>query len=417
MLECAPETETIWPEYLIMCQKSWARSRGAFNAIAVILLLAIMSGPAIARADEPAFAITHGPCLQVPRSDAMTVTWHTNRPGVSKVIYGTGDELNQVAVASHAGLIPNDSTAHAVRLTSLVPGATYRYKVVTREFKGYLTPYSVTYGDAVESDTFHFTTLDPGKASFSFLMWNDIHDDSPRLEAMFNDVSWEGVDFVVFNGDILNDFKHREQPFRAFYDASVKRFATSIPMVFVRGNHETRGPMARRLTEYFPGYDGRFYWAFDHGPAHFLVLDSGEDKTDDHKEYAGLVDFALYREEQTAWLKGDLDCARAFQAPFRIVLSHQPSSYGAFDHFGLQEIRRLWDPIINAANCQLWLSGHMHDFLKRAPHEGGDNVYHAIINPADGTTRVDVTAEALQVTVIQKGGTVLHSLRIPMETK
>jgi hypothetical protein len=40
-------------------------------------------------------------------------------------------------------------------------------------------------------------------------------------------------------------------------------------------------------------------------------------------------------------------------------------------------------------------------------------VYHAVINPNDGTTRVDVTPEALQVTVIRKGGKVLTELHIP----
>ena len=378
--------------------------------LAVVILAFSFSG---VRADEEAFAITHGPCLQVPGSGEMTITWHTNRVGVSKVIYGIGDQPEQTAVASHAGLIPNDSTSHVVRLTGLKPGTAYRYRVVTREFKGYLTPYAASYGDTVESAPFSFTTLDPNKTVFSFLMWNDIHDDSRRLEAMFDNVSWEGVDFTVFNGDIINDFVRPDQPFRSFYDASVKRFGKTLPMVFVRGNHETRGPMARRLADYFPGQDGRFYWSFDHGPVHFVVLDSGEDKPDDHKEYAGLVDFAPYRQEQTEWLRADLASEAARRAKFRIVLSHQPSAYGELNHFGVQEIRRLWDPIINAANCQLWLSGHIHDFMKRMPHEGGDNVYHAIINPADGTTRVDVTPEALLVTVIRKGGEVLDSLRIP----
>jgi acid phosphatase type 7 len=184
-------------------------------------------------------------------------------------------------------------------------------------------------------------------------------------------------------------------------------------MVFVRGNHETRGPMARRLTDYSPGRNERFYWSFDHGPAHFVVLDSGEDKPDTDKEYAGLVNFTPYREEQAEWLRADLVGDAARRAKFRIVFSHQPSAFGSLDHFGVKEIQRLWDPIINEAGVQLWLSGHIHDFMQRAPHEGGDNVYHAVINPKDGTTRVDVAADFLQVSVIKKGGEVLASIRIP----
>ncbi len=366
---------------------------------------------AVPSADDP-FVLAHGPCLQVPGTNEMTVSWHTNRVGVSKVLYGKNTP-DAVAVASKDGLIPNDSTCHAVRLTGLEPGQTYQYKTITREFKGYATPYLVKYGDTAESDTFTFTTLDPNKAAYSFLMWNDIHDDCKRLQAMFDDVKWDGVDFTVFNGDMVNDFIRPEQPFRGFYDASVSRFARKLPMVFVRGNHETRGPMARRLNDYFPGRNGRQYWSFDHGPVHYVVLDSGEDKPDSDKEYAGLVDFTPYRQEQAEWLKADLAGDAAKRAKFRVVLSHQPSAYGRLNDFGVQEIRRLWDPIINAANVQLWLSGHVHDFMQRAPHEGGDNAYHAVINPNDGTTRVDVTPDVLQVTVIKKGGKVLTTLRIP----
>lgn len=387
------------------------RRRFVLNfAVGLIALTGVIFS---AQAEEDALAVTHGPCLQVPDTHEMTVTWHTNKAGVAKVQYGEQDPSEKSAVASIAGLIPNDSTGHSVRLTGLKPGTTYRYKTVTHEFKGYVTPYLVNYGSTAETDALTFTTFDPNKPSFSFLMWNDIHDDSPRLEAMFKDVSWEGVDFTVLNGDMLNDCVRPEQPFKGFYDACVTRFAKTIPAVFVRGNHETRGPMARRLADYFPGRDGHYYWSFDHGPAHFVVLDSGEDKPDDNKEYAGLVDFAPYREEQTEWLRKDLASDAARRAKFRIVLSHQPSAFGSLDHFGVQEIRRLWDPIINEAGVQLWLSGHLHDFVQRAPHEGGDNAYYAVINPKDGTTRVDVTNDALQVTVVQKGGKVLSSIRIP----
>lgn len=381
----------------------------------LVTLFLILGALPSAQAAEEAFAIVHGPCLQTPCVDEVTVTWHTNRNGVAKVVYGLEGGPEQTAHTSIAGLIPHDSTCHAVRLTGLEAGATYWYKLVTREFKGYLTPYVVNYGDTVESETYTFTTLDPTKESFSFLMWNDIHDDSKRLEAMFDDVSWEDVDFVLFNGDIINDFMRPEQPFHGFYDASVERFAKTIPMVFTRGNHETRGPLARRLADYFPGRDGRFYWSFTHGPVHFVVLDSGEDKPDDNKEYAGLVDFAPYWKEQTEWLRADLASDAARNAQYRIVLTHQPSAFGRLDHFGVREIRRLWDPIINEANAQLWLSGHIHRLMVRKPFTDGDNVYHAVVNPHDATTRVDVTPEALHITVIQKGGEELASIRIPAE--
>lgn len=381
-----------------------------------ILGLAALSSAAACRAEEQTgktFAITHGPVVQSPGPGEVTVTWHTNRNAVSRVQYGTSGRLDQIAVTSRDGLIPNDSTCHAVRLTGLTPGTPFQYRLISREFKGYVTSYHVEYGETAESDLFTCTPLDPAKERFSFLMWNDIHDDARRLEAMFKDVSWEGVDFVVLNGDILNDFVKHERFFSAFYDVCARKFGAALPLVFVRGNHETRGPWARRFSEFVPGRQGRPYYAFDHGGVHFLALDSGEDKPDDNEEYAGLVEFASFREAQTEWLRADLESKAALNARYRIVLSHQPPAPVGCDGFGCQEVRRLWRPLVNAAGARLWLSGHTHDFAWCKPGEDGDNVFHAMTNPPDATVRVDVAPEALQVSVIRKGGDVLRRETIP----
>ncbi len=369
--------------------------------------LAALNLPCAAqKKDDAPFAITHGPVVQSPGDGEVTVTWHTNRQAVSRVQYGVDGNLDQSAVTSRDGLIPNDSTAHAVRLPGLAPGQPFQYKLVSREFRGYPTPYLPSFGETVESEVFTCTPTDPAKDRFSFLMWNDIHDDYKRLEAMFRDVSWEGVDFVAMNGDIINDFIRPEQAFRGFYDSCAARFGASLPMVFVRGNHETRGGWARRLPEFIPGRDGRPYYSFNHGGAHFVVLDSGEDKPDDNKEYAGLVEFASFREEQTRWLKADLESDAAKSARYRIILSHQPP-FGS-QGYGTSEVRRLWRPLVNAAGAHLWLSGHTHSFAWVKPGEDGDNAYHAMTNPTDATVRVDATPEALEVTVTQKGGEVLR---------
>lgn len=361
--------------------------------------------------DAP-FAITHGPVVQSPGPGEVTITWHTNRNAVSQVRYGTGPSLDNVAVTSRDGLVPNDSTCHAVRLSGLAPGQPVRYQLVSREFKGFFTPYKVSMGDTVESEVFTCTPTDPDKASFSMLMWNDIHDDSKRLAALFEDVAWDNVDLVVLNGDIINDFVRHEQFFRAFYDVCAQHFGDRIPLVFVRGNHETRGAWARRLPEFVPGRDGRPYYAVHHGGAHILVLDTGEDKEDNHPEYAGLAEFASFREAQTRWLEEELRTEAARSARHRIVLSHQPMAPVGSDCFGAREARRLWRPLVNAWGAQLWLSGHSHKFAWCKPGEDGDNVFHAMTNPQDATVRVDVSPEGLDVSVIQLGGKLLHREQI-----
>ncbi|HOH51477.1 MAG TPA: metallophosphoesterase [Candidatus Hydrogenedentes bacterium] len=363
-------------------------------------------------ADAP-FAVVHGPVVQSPGTGEVTVTWHTNRPATAAVRCAVDGGEERVFVTSRDGLIPNDSTSHAVRVTGLAPGKPFTYTLVSREFKGYRTPYEVTHGETLTSGPFTCTPTDPAERPFSFIMWNDIHDKGKLLASMFDDTDWDDVDFVVLNGDIINDCITEQQAFRAFYDVCAARFGASLPLVFVRGNHETRGPWARRLREVVPGRGGEYYYSFPHGGAHFVVMDSGEDKPDGNKEYAGLVEFGSFRERQTRWLEADLASEAAKAARWKILLTHQPPAFEPDDGFGMREVRRLWQPLAEAAGARLWLSGHTHSFSWVRPGGAGGKTFHTVVNPPDATLRVDVRPEALRVTVTQQGGKRLHEEEIP----
>jgi hypothetical protein len=97
-----------------------------------------------------------------------------------------------------------------------------------------------------------------------------------------------------------------------------------MPMIYVRGNHETRGKYARMLPDYLALPNGRFYYAFDHGPVRFIIMDGGEDKTDDNPAYSGLVNFDRYRIQQKHWLQKEIQSEAFQKALFKIVVVHMP---------------------------------------------------------------------------------------------
>ncbi|MGE5359460.1 MAG: metallophosphoesterase [Bacteroidales bacterium] len=393
---------TLWCCWLaVLCAGWWIGAQGEANP---------SQAPGVAPAAAAPFAITHGPYLQLPTTTSVAIVWHTNRPAVSRVEYGLTDRLDAVAVASENGLIPNDRTSHVIRLTGLLPARSYKYRVVSREFVGYEKQHIVKYGETVASETLSFTTLDPRAGAFSFPLLSDIHENAARLERLLNTVDMGRTPFVVYDGDMVNDFMLPNQPFPAFVDTSVARFATHVPFIFVRGNHEVRGRYARRLSDYFPLQAGRAYYSFDSGAVHVIVLDSGEDKPDTHEYYNGLVDFERYRGEQARWLADDLRSSAARQARYRIVVSHippyesrQPATAGAAEGFAVEQVRKHWEPLANAGGVNLWLSGHTHR-PGIVPPAAGRNRYHLIINAPDTLTRVEVSPQQLVVTITRETG-------------
>ena len=123
------------------------------------------------------------------------------------------------------------------------------------------------------------------------------------------------------NGDML-DVHDISELYSGFMDVCVERFATRKPFYFVRGNHDTRGKDARKLKKYFDFPKDKYYYSFNQGPVRFIVLDSGEDKADNHQYYSKLADFDNYRLEELEWLKKEIEKDEFKDALFKLSLIH-----------------------------------------------------------------------------------------------
>jgi 3',5'-cyclic AMP phosphodiesterase CpdA len=253
-------------------------------------------------------------------------------------------------------------------------------------------------------------TWNPQKAGFSFCVVNDIHENAARLDSLLNQVPLDRQDMVFLNGDMIDHWTRENQPFDGFLDLCVRRFARTAPMVYVRGNHETRGALARGLLDFFPTPNGRHYHAFRHGPVAFLILDSGEDKSDSNKEYSGLVDFDAYRAQQTQWLRLAVQDESFRTARYRVVLVHMPPSTNP-RAYGASQVHTLWSPILNEASIDLVLCGHTHRLAWIDPNESA-NRYPILINAPDTVVQVDVSDRRLGVTVKKADGQVVHEVAL-----
>ncbi len=384
--------------------------------LTLIAMLLVAATGAAGQQERP--AIAHGPYLQQLTESSVMIVWVTSDQSVSWVEYGDASNLGsfptygsvvRTARPSRHGLIDADTTLHQVLIEGLEPGQEYRYRAFSKQVVE-LKPYEVTFGASVVSEVYSFTTLDRAKESFSFAVLSDIHEDAERLDAKLRAISWDAVDLMFYTGDSIHYYEDDAQIFDGFLDVSVDNFAGETPLVLVRGNHETRGKYARALYDFFPTTSGEYYYSFNHGPVHFVVLDSGEDKEDAHPVYAGLVDFDEYRRQQAEWLAADLGSAAAQEATFVVALFHIPP-YGTRDAHGTLHVREMWNEIFNEAGVDLVLNGHTHRFARHDPEEG-EHAYPIVITGQANTTRVDVTAGELLVTVTDEDGAVVDSFSI-----
>ena len=393
-------------------------NRTSWRILAMLGILTLTGMATNAQSEE--LEITHGPYLQQVSDSSAMVVWLTNVEATSWVEYGTGSNLRsfptygsvaQTARNSRDGLVDAYTTLHRILITDLEPGHEYRYRIFSKLVQGF-RPYEVTYGGTIASEVFRLTTLDTDKESFSFVVLSDIHGDTLRLDSMLGQVPWDDVDMMFYNGDVIDYYEDESQIVDGFLDVSVDHFASEVPLVLIRGNHETRGRYARRWMEHFPTASGRFYYSFDHGQVHFVILDSGEDKEDTNPVYWGLADFDTYRAEQAEWLRREVNSEAFVNAAFRVVLFHIPT-FGSGDAHGTLHVREMWNDILNEAGVDLVLNGHTHRFMHREPTEG-ENLYPMVVSGTNTLIRIDVSQASLSILVTSTEGEVIEKVVIPV---
>ncbi len=397
-------------------------SRRGFVAAAAAMGTA---GIALAAQQESAKAAADGkfrllcaPVLTNPAPDAVTVLWATSDMATGWVEYGETESLGQVARGMDQGLMPYERRYMKIRVGGLKPGTRYYYRVCSEH-----TTYDWHQGiardhdGAARSELASFVTPNPNAAETTFTVWNDTHENVETLKAVHAAHQQSPGDFMLWNGDISNDLYDEPKIVDQFLNPAGLPFAANVPFYFVRGNHDARGPFARLLNRVTDVPDGQFYYTFRHGPMAAIVLDTGEDKPDDHPVYADMGDFAAFRSLQTEWLAEAITRPEFRDAPFRVLFCHIPLWWTNDEHTGTYCLdgQRKWHQLLVDAGVQLVISGHTH----QATHLPADN-RHPYIQLTGGGPRPDTatymrghaTADQLTIMHHKLDGSVVHEIRV-----
>ena len=366
-------------------------------------------------ASAQSYTFNHGPYLQELSEHAVTFVFTTSDKGFSWVeVKPDGGEAERHYTVRN-GLRDAYNTFNVIRVENLRPDTRYQYRLCSKQIADF-QPYKVTFGDSIVSPWRRFSTPDPKATTCSFIALSDMHQQPDKLGRLLNQAGVGSADMIFYVGDMMNYYDNEETPFRSFIDKSVELFASEKPFVLVRGNHETRGNMAREYARYVPKSSGKYYGAYRVGDIMFIVLDCGEDKPDDFWVYAGLTDFDGYRTEQAAWF-GELIRSKAYKsAKWRIVMNHfPPLSRMESDNperHGIQDITDKFLPLYNQAKIDLMISGHTHAYEFMSPDKYDRLTFPVIVNSTESVARIDIDGRTLKAKVTDTGGNTLKEFTI-----
>lgn len=327
--------------------------------------------------------MTAGPYLQELTTDGVTVVFEHQTPSLSWIEVrekGTTDAVSYYQtkngrVKAYSNILATKTSAlpvqnFAIRAEGLKPATKYEYRVranaVTAMNSNGIT-VSQTMANTYNSAWKEFTTQDPEQTEHHIFITSDMHNKPDSLAALLRVLDHKTCDRIIYNGD-MTDHLHTgwaaQDPYKGYINQSVSMFAQNKPFEMVRGNHETRGDISRHYMDYFPRKSGQIYNAYRWGDLEVVILDSGEDKLDDHVEYYGMAAFYPYREEMARWLAKVVESEDYKTAKYRIIICH--FSYlrdngKPTDEFGAEpHLISLTETLLNNSGADLLISGHWH---------------------------------------------------------
>lgn len=364
--------------------------------------------------------ILHGPYLQNVGETEATFVWEVNNPSIGWVELAPDDGSHFYATPrtkyfnTKSG-VKMTSQLHAVKITGLQPGTTYRYRVYAQEVLSH-EGWRVHYGDIAATNVYSqkpltFTTRDTKKSTTSFIILNDVHARKDVITPLLNFAKYKEREMVFFNGDMVSQFTDEQTIFDGFMDESIQVFAKEKPLYYVRGNHETRGPFATHFQDYFNPRENHIYGTLQDGPIFFILLDTGEDKPDSDLEYAGITDYDNYRTEQVEWLKQVIASEAFKQAKFKVVIGHIPPVPEKGAWHGTREVMEKFVPILNKAGVDIMICGHLHQHVYVEPSEKVH--FPVLVNSNNACVLAETKGNELNVKVIGLDGKVTFDKNYP----
>ena len=321
------------------------------------------------------------------------------------------------------GVLRSETMFHKITVPAAELDAAGEYTICYRQFAERVSYYNKVLSEGEVTFKFRKVTAKDPK----FYLISDVHN---HIEAGISAASsCKDIDFLVINGDIHDN---SETPERLLLAHRIGAAVTKgeIPVVYVRGNHDLRGPWAERQAEFTPTANGRSYYTFRVGPVWGMVLDCGEDKADGSIEYGGVNCCHAFRKQETAFIKKVIANADSeYKAPgveYRVIISHINFSEAHREPFGIEyDIYGEWCSLIREnIRPAAYFYGHVHKNYVVLPGserdffgQGSPAVVAGVPSPGEDLTgytgaAITLTPGRIKVQWINQSGETVDSAEI-----
>ena len=288
------------------------------------------------------------PTVFVVKKNYMIVVV-TNDNGICSLKIG-----KKVFFEDNSGVLFSNKNYHKFIVSQKFLDSARKYTVCFRktiERRSYCSEF-----ESEKEQTFNFQPIND-KVQINIYHLADIHGDFENAYNCCKNV--RDINLFIANGDI-NEFNSIDD----FYD--VFSFFSdiangSIPIIFSRGNHDTRGKLVERFNDFFPSVNNKNFYSFDIGILSGIVLDCGEDKKDEHKDYNGTNRFSEYRNKETEFLRN----VKLDNDKIKFAISHinpaQTTEQGISAFMIEQDKYSKWIKLLEKLGIEFMICGHIHD--------------------------------------------------------
>ena len=296
---------------------------------------------AVYKRSVPATSLRYGPRLLYPSQNSVTVAWESCGRTFGYVEYRkAGTEKFHRIVSNVANGVPAPTVFHRAVLNDLEPDTEYEYRVANRHSVAKVTETQV-------SKTFKFRTIPDQAKDFSCVLFTDAHGCFEKMESLLRHPEIKNAAMVFNLGDMHSMFTGVDAIQRGFLNVQTKHLAGVRPLIFVRGNHETRG-ISSGLFDSFLGHpSGKSHFLMRYGDVAFMIVDTGD------PQYDIFGTGKVFNQRQKEWIRETLASAEFADASFKVLLCHIPPTDN-------RKIKAMFDGCFQKAQPDLMLCGHIH---------------------------------------------------------